>query len=177
MTSYPDWAFFPRHLAPPSWIEEFNHSVNASQSLIESSSHERFDSDEVLQVLRDSLVMQGWLIEAGKKAADKILRPVLYGDRGKTKVNYEIDGWHPEHKAVLEIESGRGWQGNAFYRDLVRTSLVQDAEYLIIGLRQSYSYGNVKNQNDFQKALDQLDAVYTSGRLQLPFKGVLLFGW
>jgi uncharacterized protein YndB with AHSA1/START domain len=55
--------------------------------------------------------------EAGKKAADKILRPVLYGDRGKTKVNYEIDGWHPDHKAVLEIESGRGWQGNAFYRD------------------------------------------------------------
>ncbi len=150
MTSYPDWAFFPRHLAPPPWIEEFNFSVKASQSLIESILHERFDSDEVLQVLRDSLVEQGWLIEAGKKAADKIFRPVLYGERGKTKVNYEIDGWHPEHKAVLEIESGRGWQG---------------------------SYGNVKNQNDYQKALDQLDAVYTSGRLQLPFKGVLLFGW
>jgi hypothetical protein len=150
VTSYPDWAFFPRHLAPPPWIEEFNFSVKASQSLIESILHERFDSDEVLQVLRDSLVEQGWLIEAGKKAADKIFRPVLYGERGKTKVNYEIDGWHPEHKAVLEIESGRGWQG---------------------------SYGNVKNQNDYQKALDQLDAVYTSGRLQLPFKGVLLFGW
>ena len=177
MTSYPDWAFFPRHLAPPTWIEEFNLSVTASQSLIESTLHERFDSDEVLHVLRDALVAQGWLIEAGKKSVDKIFRPVLYGDRGKTKVNYEIDGWHPVFKAVLEIESGRGWQGNAFYRDLVRTSLVQDADYLIIGLRQSYSYGNVKNQNDYQKALDQLDAVYTSGRLQLPFKGILLFGW
>ena len=55
--------------------------MKASQSLIESSLHERFDSDEVLQVLRDSLVEQGWLIEAGKKAADKIFRPVLYGDR------------------------------------------------------------------------------------------------
>lgn len=177
MGSYPDWAFFPRHLSPPLWISEFNETIKQSRSLIESSLHERFDSDEVLHVLRTPLVEQGWLIEAGKKAADKISRPVLYGDRGVTKVNYEIDGWHPDHKAVLEIESGRGWQGNAFYRDLVRTSLVQDADYLVIGLRISYSYASVKNQNDFQKALDQLDAVYASGRLQLPFKGVLLFGW
>lgn len=177
MTTYPDWAFFPRHLAPPSWIKEFNRAVNASQTLIESFTHERLDSNDVLQILRAELIKQGWLIEAGKKMEDKISRPVLYGDRGETKVNYEIDGWHPEHKAVLEIESGRGWQGNAFYRDLIRTSLVQDAKFLIIGLRLSYSYARVKNQNDYQKALDQLDAIYTSGRLLLPFKGVLLFGW
>jgi len=177
VATYPDWAFFPRHLSPPSWIQDFNRAVNASQSLIDSFNHERLDSNDVLQLLREKLTKQGWLIEAGKKLEDKISRPVLYGDRGKTKVNYEIDGWHPEHKAVLEIESGRGWQGNAFYRDLIRTSLVQDAHFLIIGLRMSYSYSNVKNQNDYQKALDQLDAIYTSGRLQLPFKGVLLFGW
>ncbi len=89
----------------------------------------------------------------------------------------DADGWQPEHRSVLEKESGRGWQGNSFYRDLMRNSLVQDAEYLIIGLRLSYSYGRVKNQNDFQKALDQLDGVYTLGRLQHLFKGVLLFGW
>ena len=117
------------------------------------------------------------MIEAGKKAADKISRPVLFGDRGITKVNYEIDGWHPDYKAVLEIESGRGWQGNAFYRDLIRTSLVQDAEYLVIGMRLSYSYASVKNQNDYQKALAQMDAIFASGRLKLPFSGVLIFGW
>ena len=177
MGSYPDWAFFPRHLSPPSWISEFNETVKQSRSLIESSLHERFDSDEVLQVLRGPLVGQGWMIEAGKKAADKISRPVLFGDRGITKVNYEIDGWHPDYKAVLEIESGRGWQGNAFYRDLIRTSLVQDAEYLVIGMRLSYSYASVKNQNDYQKALAQMDAIFASGRLKLPFSGVLIFGW
>ena len=177
MTQYPDWAFFPRHSATPEWVLEFNDSVRKSRSLIESALHERFDSDQVLGVLREPLVNHGWLIEAGKKAADKISRPVLYGDRGITKVNYEIDGWHPMHKAVLEIESGRGWQGNAFYRDLVRTSLVQEAEYLVIGLRLSYSYASVKHQNDYQKALDQMDAIFASGRLQLPFKGVHIFGW
>ena len=177
MGTYPDWAYFPRHAKPPAWVGEFNSSVEKSRSLIESSLHERFDSDAVLGVLRGLLIAQGWEVESGKKAADKIYRPVLYGDQGKTKVNYEIDGWHPTHKAVLEIESGRGWQGNAFYRDLIRTSLVQDAEYLVIGLRTSYSYAKVKNQNDYQKALDQLDAVYASGRLKLPFTGVMIFGW
>jgi hypothetical protein len=67
--------------------------------------------------------------------------------------------------------------GNAFYRDLIRTSIIQDADYLILGMRLSYSYGNVKNQNDYAKAKEQLDAIYASGRLTLPFKGILLFGW
>jgi hypothetical protein len=44
-------------------------------------------------------------------------------------------------------------------------------------MRLSYSYGNVKNQNDYAKAKEQLDAIYASGRLTLPFKGILLFGW
>ena len=54
---------------------------------------------------------------------------------------------------------------------------MQDAEYLVIGLRLSYSYASVKNQNDYQKGLDQMDAIFASGRLQLPFTGVLIFGW
>jgi len=33
--------------------------------------------------------------------------------------------------------------GNAIYRDLIRTSLIQDAEYLILGARIHYSYGNI----------------------------------
>lgn len=177
MGSYPDWAYFPRNAQPPYWISGFNNTISNSRSFIESKLHERFDSDSVLQCLRDELVANGWQIEAGKRVKEKIFRPVLYADQGVTKVQYEIDGWHPIHRAVLEVESGRGWQGNAFYRDLVRTSLVKDAEYLIIGMRTSYSYGKVKGQNDYQKALDQLDAVYVSGRLKFPFVGVLLFGW
>ena len=177
MSNYPDWAFFPRHATTPSWVSEFIGVVKAARSKIDSSLFERFDSDQVLQQLRDDLVVTGWEIESGKRAADKISRPVLFGDQGTPKVNYEIDGWHSGHKAVLEVESGRGWQGNAFYRDLVRTSLVQDADYLVIGMRQSYSYAKVRDQNDYLKSKDQLDAVYASGRLQFPFKGILLFGW
>jgi hypothetical protein len=175
--NYPEWCLFPRHLAAPNWVDEFVSMVQKNQKIINSEEHNKFDSDEVLKALEKDLESIGWEIETGKKDIQKIFRPVLYGDKGKTRVSYEIDGWHSEHKIVLEIESGRGWMGNAFYRDLIRTSIIQDADYLILGMRLSYSYGKVKNQNDYAKAKEQLDAIYSSGRLTLPFKGILLFGW
>ncbi len=175
--SYPEWSLFPRHLAAPDWVEGFVAVVEQNYKVINSEAHQKFESDEVLKALEKDLEGIGWNIETGKKDIQKIFRPVLYGDKGKTRVSYEIDGWHPVHKIVLEIESGRGWQGNAFYRDLIRTSIIQDAEYLALGMRLSYSYGKVKNQNDYTKAKEQLDAIYASGRLALPFKGIMLFGW
>jgi hypothetical protein len=158
-------------------VQEFTNIIGNSKSEIESYIHKKFDSDEVLSALRPSLEEVGWEIEKGKKKSEKIYRPVLFGDSGKSKVNYEIDGWHPIHRVVLEVESGRGWQGNAFYRDLIRSSLIQGADFLAVGLRSSYSYAGVNNQNDYLKARDQMDAIFASGRLELPFEGILLFGW
>jgi hypothetical protein len=88
-------------------------------------------------------------------------------------VKQEIDGWHPELQALLEIESGRG-----VHRDLVRSSLVVEAEYLVLGVRSRYEYGSRNAvQNDFTFTRDLLDSIYASGRLHLPFIGVLLVGW
>lgn len=151
--------------------------VQKNQSRVESTTHNEFSSDQALEILRPDLETLGWSIETGKRAEQKIHRPVLFGDRNEARVKYEIDGWQEQYKAVLELESGRGWMGNAFYRDLIRTSLIHDAHFLVMGLRLSYTYGNVRAQNDFEKGRDQLDAVFASGRLALPFKGILLFGW
>jgi hypothetical protein len=151
--------------------------IHNNHKVINSELNNKFESDEILKALEKDLESIGWSVETGKKDIQKISRPVLYGDKGKTRVSYQIDGWNPAHKIVLEIESGRGWQGNAFYRDLIRTSIIQDADYLALGMRLSYSYGKVQKQNDYSKAKEQLDAIYASGRLTLPFKGVLLFGW
>ena len=134
-------------------------------------------SDAVTERIRPLLEASGWSVERGKRTSDKVHRPVLFGDNGAPIVKYEIDGWHPIHKAVLEIESGRAIQGNAVYRDLIRTSLIQDAEFLVLGVRTHYSYGNVKDQNDYEKTRDQIDAIFASGRLNLPFRGILLLGW
>jgi hypothetical protein len=174
---YPDWSFFPRSESAPTWVTDFIDAVHKNESDVTSTTHNEFSSDQVLEVLRPDLETLGWLIETGKKSHQKIHRPVLFGDRNQPRVKYEIDGWHELYGAVLEVESGRGWQGNAFFRDLVRTSLIHGARYLVIGLRLSYTYGSVTSQNDFEKGRDQLDALYASGRLELPFDGVLIFGW
>jgi hypothetical protein len=151
-------------------------AVDSQKNDIESKLHTRLDSDEVLEHIRKPLEKLGWEIEKGKTKSNKIERPVLYGDDGIPRLKYEIDGWHNEHKAVLEVESGRGWQGNAVYRDLIRASIMQDVEFLILGVRLEYKYSNV-TQNDYEKTRDQVEAIYASARLNLPFKGILIFGW
>ena len=70
--------------------------------------------------------------------------------------------------------------GNAVYRDLVRTSLIADADYLALGVMLEYSYkskGRDIVSKDFSHTKDLLDAVFSSQKLILPFKGILLFGY
>jgi hypothetical protein len=95
-------------------------------------------------------------------------------------VSYEIDAVHDEKGIVVEIEAGRGARGNAVYRDLVRTSLIVGARFLVLGVMSEYrlkSAGKDVSVASFRDARDQLDAIFTSGRLVLPFEGVLLFGY
>jgi hypothetical protein len=173
---YLQWSYFPRFSSPPSWMIEAIAAIDSQKSQIESKLHDKLDSDEVLEHIRIPLENLGWEIEKGKTKAQKIERPVLHGDNGIPRVKYEIDGWHNSHKAVMEVESGRGWQGNAVYRDLIRASIMQEVDYLLLGVRQQYKYANV-TQNDFEKTREQVEAIYASGRLNLPFKGLLVFGW
>lgn len=176
--SYPAWAYFPRQTAPALWVKPFLQIVCTHQDAIDSASHQVLVSDDVVALLRDDLVAAGWLVESSKRAADKIHRPVLFGDNGVVRVKQEIDGWNPQAKVVLEVESARAVQGNAIYRDLVRASLITDAAYLALGVRSRYQYGARNTmQNDFAYTRDALDSIYASGRLGLPFAGILLFGW
>lgn len=122
----------------------------------------------------------GFEVEAGKHLSEKIRRPVLFGDRGKERVAYEVDAIHEELGILLEVEAGRGARGNAVYRDLVRTSLIVGAKYLALGVMQKYRHqsgGKPIVVESYRDAKALLDAVFASGRLQLPFDGVLLFGY
>jgi hypothetical protein len=71
------------------------------------------DSNAALAVVRPALVAMGFEVEAGKKAAEKIRRPVLFGEQGAEDLAYEVDAFHPEVGIALEIEAGRGVLGNA----------------------------------------------------------------
>ena len=65
-------------------------------------------SDTVLSELRPGLIALGYVVESGKTRAATIHRPVLFGENGKSEVNYEIDAFHYELGFAVEVEAGRG---------------------------------------------------------------------
>jgi len=104
----------------------------------------------------------------------------LFGENGRERVAYEVDAFNEQLGIVVEIEAGRGARGNAAYRDLIRTSLIVGAKYLALGVMLEYrhqSSGKTTHVKSYEDTKNQLDAVYASGRLKLPFDGLLLFGY
>lgn len=180
MSEYPRWFSFPSDQPPPDWVESFVGVVASARPAIDSQTVDGLTSDVVLSHLRPGLTTLGFEVEAGKKTAEKIRRPVLFGDQGAVRVAYEVDGVHDELGIVLEVEAGRGARGNAVYRDLIRTSLIVGARYLVLGVMIEYRHqsgGKLQKVESYREAQAQLDAIYASGRLGLPFEGVLLFGY
>ena len=178
--SYPEWAYFPRSVAPPPWAAEVVAVFRDARGQIDSSMVQGLKSDGVLAHLGRGLLELGFEVESGKLKVDRIRRPVLFGNGGAERVSYEIDAWHDQFGIVLEVEAGRGLMGNAIYRDLVRASLIVGAKYLVLAVMSEYRYRSGSRESrsrDFGGAEAQLDAIYASGRLQLPFDGVLLVGY
>lgn len=165
---------------PEQWMLGVVGAFRDVADQIDSTKVDGLTSDSVLAVVRPGLEELGYEVEAGKRAAQKIRRPVLFGERGAERVAYEVDAVHDELGVVVEVEAGRGARGNAVYRDLIRASLIVRAEYLVLGVMAEYRHqsgGKMTTVHSYREAKEQLDAIYASGRLQLPFKGILLIGY
>lgn len=179
--TYPSWSYFPRNERPPQWTLDFVNVVAKHRLDIDTTIEgmaERLSSDGVTQLLRPDLEALGYQVERGKKAQDKIYRPVLFGENGAAEVTYEIDAFHDELGIAVEIEAGRGAKGNADYRDIVRTSLLLDANFMVLALPITYRYGAAgARASAYASTRAQLSAIYASQRLRLPFEGVLLIGY
>jgi hypothetical protein len=130
MGDYPLWRYFPARDRPPDWVEAFLGVVKSAKVSIDSTAVSALTSDKVLAFLRPGLVGLGYEVEAGKKASEKIRRPVLFGEQGTERVAYEVDAVHDDLGILVEVEAGRGARGNAIYRDLIRASLIVGASLL-----------------------------------------------
>ena len=120
-TSTIRFSTFPRTEPPPSFVEDVVSVFRHHEGAIATETNAKgLKSDEVLAVLGPDLAGIGFQVEASKKRADKLERPVFFGENGIPTLRYEIDAYHPEWKCGLEVEAGRGWMGNAVYRDLVQ---------------------------------------------------------
>ncbi len=178
MAQYPKWSYFPRNVRAPAWVAPFVGVVEEARADIETTAGRTLDSNGVLVRLADGLAGLGFQVEKSKTSADKIGRPVLFGDEGATAVTMEIDAFHDGDGVAVEVEAGRAWNGNAVYRDLVRTSLLLDARYLALLLPIGYAPPSARTPVPaYGYSRDLLDAIYASQRLRLPFDGVLLVGY
>lgn len=179
--TYPTWSYFPRNVRPPSWAVSFVEVVKAAENEISTvNSRTGLSSDDVLKSLEPGLVALGYAVESGRTAADKIFRPVLFGEFGVPEVSYEIDAFHDRLGIAVEVEAGRGAAGNADYRDIIRTSLILDARNMALLL--PFRYRKTVKEREviipaYEHTRGQLNALYASQRLRLPFEGVLLVGY
>jgi hypothetical protein len=182
LDAYPAWRYFPSHKRPPEWIEglvgAFHHARESIDSAVERDP--RVTSDMALAHLRGDLLKLGFEVEAGKKADQKLHRPVLFGEFGREDMRYEVDAFHPGYEIALEVEAGRGAMGNAVYRDIIQTSLLVDARFFALAVMNTYRFktgGKVTTTRSYRDTTNLLEAIYASTRLALPFDGVLLIGY
>lgn len=122
----------------------------------------------------------GYAVESGRKSADRISRPVLFGPNGQATVSYKIDAFHEKDGIVVEVEAGRAAYNNAIHYDIIRASLILDAEHLVLVVPIMYRIiVNKKpvSKSAYNDGVDQLSALYASQRLTLPFQGVLVVGY
>ena len=177
---YPSWFYYPSREPPPPWARDFITVVAAARDAIDTREHRGLTSDKALLALEPGLRALGYEVEASKRRSDRIRRPVLFGDNGVELLAWEVDAVNDLLGVLVEVEAGRGARSNAVYRDLIRTSLIVNANFLVLGVQLAYRHaakGGGVTVHSYIDTKNLLDALYASGRLQLPFKGVLLFGY
>ena len=72
----------------------------------------------------------------------------------------------------MKIEAGRAVVNYQFLKDIFQACVMHDIEQLVIAVRNDY-----RGHDDFETVINFLDTLYTSNRLNLPLKGILIIGY
>lgn len=171
---------FPRTEPPPFFILKIIDAFRVCETAISTLTLTKgLTSDEVLTQLRPQLKSLEFEIEAGKHKEDRIERPVFYGENGVPTLNYQIDAYHSGWRCGLEVEAGRGWMGNAVYRDLVQALVMVHVDHLVLAVVNRYKYksrGKGVYSTDYENTVAVADALYGHSRIKLPY-GLTIIGY
>lgn len=170
-----NWAYFPRSAKPTSLSLEVVKAFEAAYPQISSDQH-TLPSNGVLAHVAPHLAAVGFTVETGKKKAEKVYVPVLYGNNGKVSKAFEADAHHVAGRFVVEVEAGRGVVNNQFLKDLFQACMMDEVEYMAIAVRNVYEAAGVRNA-DFETIVKFFETLYASRRLELPLKGILVLGY
>lgn len=170
-----NWAYFPRSARPVQLVLEVVAAFQQAYSSIDSSCH-TLSSNGVLACLAPYLQEIGFTVETGKRKNEKVYVPVLYGNNGRVQKAFEADAHHPSGRFVVEIEAGRATINNQFLKDLFQACMMDDVEYLAIGVRTVYKAAGITNP-DFERVVTFFETLYASNRIQIPLRGILVVGY
>lgn len=173
-TSFPLTEHPPEFIGPIVGVFRQHESKCATLGLAKG-----LTSNEVLGLLRTDLKKLGFMIEAGQMKADRIDRPVFFGENGSPELQYKIDAYHPDWKCGLEVEAGRAWMGNAVYRDLIQALVMVDVNHLVLAVPNGYRYsanGKPIVSADYDHTVSVAKALYGHSRVRFPY-GLTVVGY
>ena len=166
-----EWQMFPKNIQCPNHLKEVINVFKKHVGSFESPMF-TYSSDEVLAILRDDFVILGYKVEKSKSKCDKIEIPVLYGRNGNCEKYFEADAYNADAKTVIEVEAGRAVSNYQFLKDIFEASVMNDVDYCVIAVRRIY-----RDSRDFDKVIQFLETLYSSIKLSLPLKGILIIGY
>ncbi len=163
---------FPEYTELNSHLENIIQVFRQHEGIIDSQIN-KFKSNEILYLLRAELLQVNMLVEMGKSNKDKIIVPISLGINYVGKKRYfQPDALSKDGKILLEVEAGQAVDNNKFLKDIFKASLMDQVEYLVIGVRNGY-----RGKNDFNTICNYLRMLYASTRIVLPLKGILIIGY
>lgn len=166
------WQYFPKSEPCPGLLNQVVKVFEANFDRMNSFNNPGQSSNDALAIVRSGLEAIGFQVEKDKTAEGKIRVPVHYGENGKVTQAFEADAFNPISGVVLEVEAGRAVVNYQFLKDLFQASVMQGVDYAAIAVRQDY-----QGMKDFEKVISFMDTLYSSNRLALPLKGVIILGY
>lgn len=174
------FATYPRTEVPPPFVKDLVGVFRSHEAKISTIALPKgLTSDQVLAVVAGDLAELGFAVETGKSAAQRVERPVFFGEDGVAELNYQIDGFHSDWRCGIEIEAGRAFTSNAIYRDLVQASLMVDLDHLCLAVPLAYKFqssGRPSVSHDYENAKAIAGAMYSHSRIKMPYR-LLVVGY
>lgn len=175
-----NFQYYPKSQRITSHLSSVTEVFKEEESDISSQTHSH-ESNKVLAYLANGLIDLGYRVEKSKKKEDLIEVPVLFGMNNKLEKSFYADAYNEDERSVIEVEAGRGVLNNQFLKDLFQACMMQDVDFLTIAIRNEYKTkkknGGFKINYDFEEVCKFFDALYSTDRITLPLKGILIIGY
>ena len=172
-----NYSYFPSEKEIPAMLQGViksfqNHEKEVNSFSNDATNEKRLTSDDVLRIIEPDLEREGFVVEKSKRSKDKIRMPVHVGEEDKARLTFEVDAWNEETKVVTEVEAGRALDNHQFLKDVFEAAMMTNVNYLVIAVRECY-----RGRNDYLKIYEWLDPFYSTQRIKLELKGMLLIGY